>query len=210
MSWLNIDTELLNTVEAEKVSEGTDVLASGVYTVKVDTCFLRKTDSGATMIELSTATEDGQKVFWSTCLKSGDAKGNKATYTDKNGKEQLLPGVTQAIHLFQACGLDLTKEEPTQGKVEYRDGIIEAGIFKGLTGKVFKACVRQYENEYNGDISIKYDIENFLDVDGKNKDGVAMEDKFLAKIEKSPIKLLKKKSTTSAPIQEAAAAASGW
>lgn len=209
MSFLNISEELLNTVEAEKVSEGTGVLASGVYTVKVEQCFIRKTDSGATMIELAAESKEGKKVFWNTCLKSGDAKGNKATYIDKNGKEQLLPGVIQAIHLFEACGLDLTKEEPSNGKVMHKDVEIEAGIFKSLTGKTFKACVRQYESEYNGEVSIRYDIENFLDLDGKNKDGVAMEDKFLAKIEKSPIKLLAKKSSTPNN-NEVAAAASGW
>lgn len=212
MNWLNVSEELLNGVEAENVSTGSGVLESGVYEVKVNSCFIRKTDSGASMLELNTEDEDGNKVFWNTCLKSGDAKGNKSTYTDKKGKEQLLPGVVHAMHLFESCGLDLTKEEPQTGTVEYRDNNIEAGIFKAITGKKFKACVRQYEDEYNGEIKLKYDIENFLDVNGENTKGEFLEDKFLAKIEKSPVKLLKKKTGGSQPTAaaQAEAAQSGW
>lgn len=210
MSWLEIDKSLLEDVQAESVSTG-GTLESGLYTVAVKQCYLRKTDSGAVMLELETETQDELKVFWSTCVKSGDAKGNKATYTNKSGQEQILPGVSQAIHLFQACGLDLTTEEPIESKVERRDTVIDAKVFKAITGKKFMACVRQYENEYNGDINIKYDIENFLDVDGKNSKGELLSDKFLEKIEKSPIKLLKKAKATQASSADAAVvASSGW
>lgn len=212
MSWLEIDNELLNEVEAEKVSTGNGVLASGVYNAKIVQAFLRKTDSGATMFELECESLEGKKIFWNTCVKSGDAKGNKATYTDqKTGKEKLLPGVTQVIHLFESIGKEMTKEEPQSGKIEYNDKTIEAGIFKSLTGSRFTACIRQYEDEYNGEIKIKYDIEHFLDQDGKNSKGEDLTSKFEDKIAKSPIKLLKKQSASAnAQAQQAEAVASGW
>lgn len=207
--WLEIDEKLLDDVKAEEVVTGTGTLASGVYSVKIDHAFLRQTDSGAVMFELKSTTEDGKSVFYSTCVTSGDAKGNKNTYTDKKGKEQLLPGLVSVKHLFQATGLDIKNEKPEVMRVEFKDNEIDAKVFKGLKDRKFKACVRQYENEYNGDINIKYDIENFLDVNGNNSDGKFMEDKFLAKIEKSPIKLLKK--AKAAPVaNDTAIAASGW
>jgi hypothetical protein len=208
--WLDIDESLLNDVKAEEVVSGSGVLDSGIYAVKVTQAFLRQTESGAVMLEMQGKTESDASVFYSTCVKSGDAKGNKATYTDKKGNEQLLPGIVSLKHLFSAVGLDIKTESPEPAKVLFKDAEIDAKVFKGLKDKKFKACVRQYENEYNGDINIKYDIENFLDVNGNNSDGVSMEDKFLAKIEKSPIKLLKKAKAPTNATADAAAAASGW
>jgi hypothetical protein len=209
-SWLEVNSELLNEVKAESVSEYKQV-ESGAYVVAIQAAYLRQTDSGAVMFELETITKDEVAINWSTCVKSGDAKGNKATYTDKKGVEKLLPGVEQVTRLFNACGFDsLGSIEPTPLKVIRRDAEIDAKVFKDLKAKKFMACVRQYENEYNGDINIKIDIEKFLDIDGKNKNGEYIADKFLALIEKSPIKLLKKKKEVTNTQASSEAAAAGW
>lgn len=193
MSWLGDIDALLGDVKAEVVSSGSSLVESGVYLVTVKEAFVRKVDSGATMFHLVGSTNEGLSIDWNTCVKSGDAKGNKPTYVDKkSGKELLLPGVVQVSHLFEALGSDIKTTAPTSGKIKFKDGVIEAGIFKTLTDKAFKACIRQYENEYNGEVNIKYDIENFLDKNGNNKNGENLVDKFLEKIEKSPIKKLKK------------------
>lgn len=218
MSWLNIDDEMIDNVEDAKVGgEGYEPLESGVYKSKITQAYLRKTDSGAVMFELEVETdkikdgsEDREKIYWSTCVVSGDEKGNKSTYTDKQGAERPLPGVTHVKHLFDSVGLDMKTEKPEPTKVKRGDNEIDAKVFKSLTGKMFTACARQYENEYNGEISIKVDIENFLDLEGKNKKGEFLVDKFKKKIEKSPIKLLKKKAAPTTQENSEAAAASGW
>ena len=219
MSWLEIDEELLNNVEDEKVSEGGSVLPSGIYDVEIVQLYARQTDSGAVMIELEGKTEvevegkkEEKKIYYSNCIQSGDEKGNKTTYTDKkSGKEMLLPGVVASVHMFQSMGLDFAKATPSKEKVERGQGTIEAKVFKELRAKKFKACIRQYENEYNGEVSVKYDIENFLDTDGKNNKGESQTEKFLKKIEKSPIKKLKAKAGVTVPTASTAGVAdSGW
>jgi hypothetical protein len=213
MDWAQIDDKLIANVGEESVSEG-GVLASGAYLASIVSAYERKSDSGAIMFELEAISNDEKKIFWSTCLASGDAKGNKSTYIDKNGEEQLLPGIISFMRLFQAVGLDAKTEKPTMAKVERKNTVIDAKIYKQLAGKKFTACIRQYENLYNGEISIKYDIEHFLDVDGKNSKGEELVEKFVKKIEGSPLKKLKAKPQSQPQPQntEAAsqAAASGW
>lgn len=211
IEWLNIESDLLKEIETENVSSGYTPIESGAYIVNIEQAYLRQTDSGAVMFELETATEDNRKISWSTCIVSGDEKGNKSTYTDKKTKkERPLPGLAQVSHLFEACKLDMDAVSPSKQSVKRGESTINAKVFKELSDKKFTACVRQYENEYNGDVSIRIDIENFLDTDGKNSKGDYLVDKFNAKIEKSPIKLLKKSKTSAAAVDSSEAAASGW
>lgn len=234
MSWLELDDEMLDQAsqETENVSEGFKQIESGAYKSKIVQAYLRKTDTGAVMFELEVEVgvpgEDGKveprKLEWSTCVVSGDEKGNKSTWTvtDQHsdsvkkrygvGAEVPLPGIPEVSHLMQSVGLNIKTEKPEPAKVKRGDSEIDAKVFKNLTGKMFTACVRQYENEYNGEVNIKAGIEHFLDIDGKNSKGSYEVEKFQKKIEKSPIKLLKKKqaSTNNSDQQAAVAAASGW
>ncbi len=216
MDWLgDIDESKLNEVKAENVVTSS-ALASAPYLVVLDQVFIKKADSGASMFHIEgQATKlksngesvsidkehEPEKLSWSGCSRSGDEKGNKPTYTDKkSGEEKLLPSVVQIKHFFDAIGVKMATSAPTKGSVEYNGETIDADIFKKLTGKKFVSCVRQYENDYNGEISIKYDIENFLDIDGKNTNGEYLVDAFIEKIEKSPIKKARAKK---APAQKA-------
>jgi hypothetical protein len=208
MSWLNIENEVYEEIGVEEISSYVPI-QSGAYIVTIEQCYLRKTDSGAVMLELETELEDKRKLSWSTCVVSGDEKGNKSTYTNKNGKQQALPGVSSTKHLFEAVGMDMKKEEPTVAKIIRGDKTIDAKVFKQLTGKKFIACVQQYENLYNNEVSLKLDILNFLDVNGKNSTGESQVEKFNEKIARTPIKKLKTDTGASVNNVEAAAA-SGW
>ncbi len=61
--------------EIKEQTAGGSILDSAVYEMTVDTAFIRKTDSGAKMLELSFITIGADKketsFRWSTCTQSG-------------------------------------------------------------------------------------------------------------------------------------------
>lgn len=217
MDWLGeINEEQLNDVKAEEVVTS-KALDSAPYLVTVEQAFIRVTDSGASMFHIEGKAKktndkehEAEQLSWMGCVRSGDEKGNKATYIDKNGKEQLLPNVIQVKHFFDAIGMPMATTVPSDSKVEYNGETINAKVFKKISGKKFIACVRQYENEYNGEIGIKYDIENFLTPDGNNAKGDNLIDAFLEKIDKSPIKKLRKKANATQEARKDEASQTGW
>lgn len=88
---------------------------SGLYAAKVEHAFVKVADSGALGLECAFKTSDNKiirETFWMT---SGKAKGGKNTYTDKNGKEQYLPGFTMANSLAQlTTGFEINQLETEQ------------------------------------------------------------------------------------------------
>lgn len=203
MNEFGVSEEDINSVKAGEIVEY-EVIPSGFYCVEIEKAYNRTTDSGAKMFRLEGSTvnlkNEREAVSWETCVASGDDKGNKSTYTDKRtGKEKLLPGVEQVTNLFKVVGVNISTTKVIDANVEFGSDkkIIDVRAFTDLTGKKFGACIRQYENEYNGDISIRYDIELFTDLDGKNFAGEDVVTAFVKKIEKSPIKKIRAKSASS-------------
>jgi hypothetical protein len=188
---IDLNNEELN--QAQQVSTGGGLIAPGVYKMTIDKAYATKADSGAVKlnVEFKYKREDGTDgtFFWHTYVQSGDAKGNKATYTGKDGKEHPLPGVVEMRRLFKSAGVenpavkDATIElfgEPTQVKA-----------LPELTGKVVTVGIRhQYDDYREKDVAF---VDAFLDKDGKNSQGEYLEDKLKEKIEKSPYKESKKK-----------------
>ena len=185
---MDVNPEDFNNIKEQ--TAGGSVLDSGVYPMIINTAFIRKTGTGAKMLELEFQTEDGQDFKWSTCTQSGDEKGNKATYTDKrSGKERDLPGVVSLKHFLDAIGEK--NPDAVIGEVKFGDETIEALCLTGVQGKKLKLGIKQYENEYNGAIGIKNDIDSFMDVNGKNRTGEEIEEKVAARLARNPIKKLK-------------------
>jgi hypothetical protein len=223
-SWANFDETVMNEIEeasVAKVSEGFKQPESGIYAVSIMSAYLRKTDSGAEMFELVMQTKDENQMRWSTCTKSGDAKGNKSTWTVQDrhsdftkkkygvGTEVPLPGYQELAQLFASFGSKMKDEQPDMGQIEHRDTVIDAKIFKGLTGKKLQACVQQFEEEYNGEVSVKLDYQMFIDLEGNNEKGEPMEEKFTKKINKTPLRKMK----VTAPVVSTGsetAASTGW
>jgi len=89
MSWLGEETEaLVKDVKATSVASG-GALASGIYKSVIEKCFIRKTDSGATMFHLeakSGAGDDEKSIFWSTCLNQVMLKETKLLILTRMGK----------------------------------------------------------------------------------------------------------------------------
>lgn len=149
-------------------------------------------------------------------MKISDEKGNKSTYTSKQGKEVALPGVQSMRHFLDAIG----EEDPgaTEGDVEHYGDKIKALCLTGIQGKKLKLGINQYENFYNGETSVRNDVKYWMSSNGENKAGEGILDKVTASLDKNPLKKLKggtptagvAGNTTAATGANAPAAGSGW
>ncbi len=192
---LGISTEIVEAVEPVKVSEGY-LWESGLYDVTVDKAYIRKTDSGANMFELDLIGEKGKKFHYATAILSGDQKGNKSTYTNKNGKEVPLPGVSSMVQFLIAIGKDPKQTEAQEGQVVHRDQKITALCFNGLQGLKLKVGIFQYESEYQGEVSVRNDIKYFLSSEGKNAEGNDLTEKAKKNLADFPLRKLKTQPQT--------------
>jgi len=213
LDMLGISQETVAQVEPEEVYEGS-TRPAGLYTVVVDQAYIRKTDSGANMLEVDFKMEDGTDYHYSTCVLSGDEKGNKSTYTSKQGKEIALPGVVSLTKFLTA--IDSLTAPAVEGEVEHRGkDKIKALCFSGIQGKKLKIGVNQEENFYQGDILVKNDVKYWLDETGKNSKGEDLNEKVTESLAKFPLKKLRQPKGTPAaagatPAGGAPAAGSGW
>ncbi len=209
---LNIDKKEFEEIREEEVRES-GTKEAGVYDAAVDKAYIRKTDSGANMLEIDFVLANETTFHYSTCVASGDEKGNKTTYTSKQGKEIALPGVTAMRHFLDAIG----EEDPkaAQGDVEHFNDKIKALCITGIQGKKLKLGINQYENFYNGETSVRNDVKYWMNTEGENKAGDGILDKVTASLEKNPLKKLKGAAaapTTGTPVTGGSEAAknSGW
>lgn len=206
LAQLGIDKDEFKGIKEEEVREG-GTRDSGVYDAAVDKAYIRKTDSGANMLEIDFIFADESTFHWSTCVLSGDEKGNKSTYTSKQGKEVALPGVQSMRHFLDA----IDEEDPAvaEGDVEHFGDKIKALCLTGLQGKKLKLGVNQFENFYNGETSVRNDIKYWMNSNGENKAGDGILDKVTASLEKNPLKRIKSGAPTGAVVGNTAAAAGG-
>jgi len=73
------------------VKKDTVILSSAIYTAKVNQAYIFETKSGANFAKIELEA-DGKRLFFNECFQSGDEKGNKTFYTDKDGNDNDLPG----------------------------------------------------------------------------------------------------------------------
>ncbi len=212
---LGIQKEEFVNIEPEEVRAEGFLKEAGLYDAMVDKAYIRKTDSGANMLEIDFKLADETNFHYSNCVMSGDEKKNKTTYTSKQGKEVPLPGVQKMRLFLDAIGSEDPKA--VQGEVEHYGDKIKALCIDGLQGKKLKIGLNQYENFYNGETSVRNDIKYFLNENGENKIGDNLIEKVVAALEKNPLKKLKTStaSTGAAPTTGAtggseAAKSSGW
>ena len=184
-----IDKE--EAVEASKNEGSWQPLDSGIYTARIEKVFIRKTDSGASMVELgATIIDTEDSFFWNTCIRSGDEKDNKTTYTSSNGKEVILPGVVEFDSLMAVLGIDKPSGAPC--KVDFRDEEIDALCISGVQGKTIKLGIRQEENDYNGEITIRNSVHKFMTAEGEDGRGESIEEDVAKFLERNPLKKAKK------------------
>jgi len=194
---LGIDQAEYNSIEAQKATGGgSSALTPGVYDVAVEKAFVRKADSGASMLELEFSTSDGEVFGISVCIKK------------KNGDVN-APGIADMKHFLDATGVADTSGK--EGQVKWKDSNITALCMPQLTGSRMKLGIR---NEDNGEYGMKNIVSAYMNKDGKNGAGESIVDEVSEKIEKNPIKVPKKKPATAAATTSgadaSAVAASGW
>ena len=206
---IEIKKEQVDAIEAQTIVEGSSIWAPGVYHVAIDRAYTRKTDSGAKMFTVFFKDAANNNIMFSTCVQSGNDKGNKSTYVSKEGKEKLLPGIEEVKRLFDAIKV----EDPAGrlAKVDHFGTNIEVMAYPDLTGKQLMIGLRTEDNEYNGEIKVQNLFEAFITSDGKNAKGEDLLESLKTKIEKAPHKKSKQKSTPSTPAADAGVAATqGW
>lgn len=97
-------------------------LDSGIYESIITMAYQGVSKNGAAFIAL-TLESDGRTHSEKIYVTSGDAKGNKSTYTDKKGKEQPLPGYLLGSSFANLAGnkslQDLTTEEKIVNIYDY-------------------------------------------------------------------------------------------
>jgi hypothetical protein len=189
---LGIDTNAPELNQAQKVSTG-GLLAPGVYEMVIDKVYATKADSGAVRLnaELKYQREDGSEgtFFWNTWVQSGDEKGNKATYTDKNGNQKPLPGVIEMRHFFKSAGVEDPQVKPAT--IEVFGEPTEVKALPELTGKKVLVGIRHMYDDYKEqDVAF---VDTFLSANGKNSDGEDLREKLEEKIKKNPYKKAKGK-----------------
>ena len=161
LAGLTTDNTIADASEA--VSTGS-VLTSNVYDFNVDLAYISKSTGGAIAINLHLSA-NGQTLRQTVYASSGDAKGNKNFYTDKNGKKQYLPGFNVANNLALLTAgkplselvpeqkvanlydYDAGKELPTKiaALTEIMGKPVSAGIIKQTVDKKAKTDSGEYE-----------------------------------------------------------------
>lgn len=105
LSSLKADADVKD--DGDSLGMGSYVLDSGLYQTHVDLVYMSVSAGGAMGMNCVFKTKDGREIRQTFWVQSGDAKGNKSYYTDKDGVKHNLPGLNQANALCQlAVGKD--------------------------------------------------------------------------------------------------------
>ena len=93
--------------DGDSLGMGSYVVESGLYQASVDLVYASVSAGGALGMNCVFKTKEGREIRQTFWVQSGDAKGNKSYYTDKDGVKHNLPGLNQANAL---CQLTVGKE----------------------------------------------------------------------------------------------------
>ena len=110
----NLATDANIEDEKDSVGGGSRIVESGLYESTVSMAYLQKSKGGALglFLTLKAGDKDIKQTLWMT---SGDAKGNKNYYEDKNGDKKYLPGFNTANSLcLLTVGKEIAAMEPEQ------------------------------------------------------------------------------------------------
>jgi hypothetical protein len=150
--------ELPASVEAQSIERvgGSYAWESGVYDATVKMVYLNQSEGGAVSFNAVLQNSSGKELKEAMWIKSGNAKGNKTYYTDKDGKDRPLPGYSVANSLCVAVtGESLAKcmesaEKKTINIYSAKDGKempTERPVLMGLVNKAIKVAVHQISED---------------------------------------------------------------
>jgi len=214
MSWLELSDELIEDVETGEFDySGEFEVKSEVARVKIDSAYIDKADSGAMSFNVKFVKENGAFIDMQEWIKSGEAKGNKSTYTDKkNGKEKPLPGIINVQHFLKILGEDfksIGEPKPFTMKVYGQDK--EVKVFEKLRGQMLIVANEAYEDDYNDELKTKTRVVDWMNLDGEDYKGKPKQQYWIERFEKTPVKPLKvKKEVKKEPDADTQADLDNW
>jgi len=114
--------------DGDSLGMGSYILDSGLYQVTVDLVYASVSTGGALGMNCVFKTKDGREIRQTFWVQSGDAKGNKTYYADKDGVKHNLPDLNHANALSQlTLGVDahVLKDEEKVINIWNRDAKAE-------------------------------------------------------------------------------------
>lgn len=125
----------------------------GEYVVTFKDAYLKTWRSGAKSLSLVMETSNGLIGTEDIFVQSGESKGCKTTYTNKDGDEIMLPGVVLIQASLMPCiGLKTLKSSDRDGTIVYKDIINrEVGILVNIK-----------KTQYNGKIYLNQVTKGFF------------------------------------------------
>jgi hypothetical protein len=94
------------------------VMPSDVYLFGIKQAYINTTDSGANFLKVEFVNKNKDILRYSECFQSGDAKGNKTYWTDKDKVDHDLPGYAGVNELLLAAlGDEMLMEDDTIGDI---------------------------------------------------------------------------------------------
>jgi len=95
--------------EGDSLGGGSYIIATDTYRLTTDMAYFDKSKNGATSFNVVLKGKNGETVKQTWWVASGNAKGNKNFYTDKNGKDHYLPDFSSANNFcLLACGKEIS------------------------------------------------------------------------------------------------------
>jgi hypothetical protein len=110
----NLATDSNIEDEKDSVGGGSRIVESGLYETTIAMAYLQKSKGGALglFLTLKAGDKEIKQTLWMT---SGDAKGNRNYYEDKNGDKKYLPGFNTANSLcLLSVGKEISAMDPEQ------------------------------------------------------------------------------------------------
>lgn len=145
----NLRTHEGIATETDSLGSG-GILNTGVYPLTIKFAYMSTSATGAIALNIEAETATNQSIKQAIYMTSGTAKGGKNTYTDKNGKEQYLPGFLLAKSVAMLVAnkeiVDLDLEEKTIKLWSYDSKSEEptkVQMFTELTGKPILAAIER-------------------------------------------------------------------
>jgi len=114
--------------ETDTIGGGSYLLDSDIYDMTIDTAWVGKSKGGAMSVNL-VLTSGSKTLRTAIYITSGDAKGNKTTYTDKAGAEHYLPGFSQVDSMcLLAISKSITELDTTKKVIKVFDPAVSKEV----------------------------------------------------------------------------------
>jgi len=177
-------------------STGGFLLESGMYKVEIKELAVFETERKARMVKIEMFDPETEKTFTEYINTSYINKESKEV-TENKGGASIFKALLSAIALEPAQAQIEEKEIDAYGKK------VNGQVIKNAEGRTCYALVREVEDPNNEKYPSSNQVEGFADVEKQIGGSTEPVEKWLAKIEKAPVKILKSKGGNKAATPKA-------